>query len=86
MKILLKDSALVDAVIKKITDRHLCFMDGYMKYCVPTIKEIVGENNPVILEVDYEWNQKHQCMESVFCHCQVSDIPTDTDFLNDKEW
>lgn len=86
MKILLKDPALVDAVIKKITKKYPCFQDGFMEYGVELLKEKASESDPIVLEVDWGWNPDHALIESQIGYTQFSGISTDTEFINDKEW
>lgn len=86
MRIILKDAALVDGVIAKVTEKFPCYQDWFMKYGVADIKERVSEGDPVVIDFSYEWDMEHQAIASVFGYFQMSELPTDEDFINDKEW
>lgn len=86
MKIILKDPAKVEAVIEKITDKFPCHNGLFMKYGVEALREGVSESNPMILNVDWGYNLEYNDIESKMGYYTLNDLPTDADFLNDKEW
>lgn len=84
MKILLKDPALVDAVIEKVTRKYPCRQDMFLKYGVESIKRNVREDNPYILDVDFEFNGDTNNIVSKLGYIALSEIEIDTEYLNNK--
>lgn len=84
MKILLKDPAKVDAVIDRITDKY-AVSQNFIKYCIPSIREEIGEDNPIVLDIGFGYNPSLQMIEASLGYTPLADIPTDEEFLNDKE-
>lgn len=85
MKILLKDPAKVDAVVEKIRGKFAT--DGtFVMFCVPYIKEKLQGGEMVILNMDYAYDPQSQQVKVGLTYEIISEIPTDTEFINDKEW
>lgn len=85
MKILLKDPTLVDAVIKKITDKYPCSCESFIKYCVPAIKKELHKES-IFLNVEFGFDLQSQRITSKMYYDKISEIATDEGFINDKEW
>ena len=85
MKILLKDATEVDAVIWKINKKYWV-SDEFIGYCLPHIRKKLQEGEHVILDIDYGYDPQSQQMEVALTYDIFSEIPTDEEFINDKEW
>lgn len=86
MKILLKDPAKVEAVIKKITDKYPCEDDMFEKHYCSAIKALLYGGRTIILDVEYAYSNDIRNIASFISYTIVDNLPTDTKFLNDKEW
>lgn len=85
MKILLKDPAKVEAVIRKIKGKFDTD-ETFVMFCVPYIREKLEEGESVILNMDYCYDPQSQRIKVALTYELLSDIPADEEFLNDKEW
>lgn len=85
MKILLKDPAKVDAVIRKIRGKFSTD-ETFVMFCVPYIKGKLEEGETVILNMDYAYDPHSQQVKVGLTYEIISEIPTDEEFINDKEW
>lgn len=86
MKILLKDPALVEAVIRKMTGKYPAADKEFAKHCVPYIEANLENGDMVLLNVTFRYDVQMQTIVADMYYDLLKEIPTDKDFLNDKEW